>query len=263
MIKARQIKTGVSIFREQGIREVARVVLGKLVAEDNPTQSGPVNESWSPYMSWLSYANAGMLERGNAYCFEYAIKNLPSPAPMIEIGSFCGLSTNMITYFKEKYGVKNPLVTCDKWIFEGAENGGMLGDSKTVTQAEYKDFVKETFIRNVRMFGRYDLPFTIEAFSDDFFKMWAKSEKSRDIFGREFQLGGGISFCYIDGNHTYEFARRDFENCDKYLEKNGFILFDDSGDDSAWEVDRVVKEALDTGRYEIVAKNPNYFLKKK
>ena len=109
----------------------------------------------------------------------------------------------MICYFKEKYNVKNPLVTCDRWIFEGSEHGGMLGDSKSVSHAEYRDFVKETYLRNIKMFSRYDLPFTIEMFSDEFFSAWNESQKLKDVFGREFSLGGPISFCYIDGTiHT-------------------------------------------------------------
>jgi hypothetical protein len=183
-------------------------------------------------------------------------------APMIEIGSFLGLSTNIITYFKEKYNAKNPLVTCDKWIFEGAESGSMLGDSKTITHDEYRDFVKETYIRNILMFSRYDLPFTIEQFSDDFFRSWEEKERKTDVFGREYLLGGPISFCYIDGNHSYEFVKRDFYNSDKFLEKDGFILFDDSSFGSGFEVRRVVQEVLSCGRYELLAKNPNYFFKK-
>jgi hypothetical protein len=204
-----------------------------------------------------------MMARGNAYCFDYAVKNLPSAFPIIEIGSFCGLSTNMITYMKEKYAVKNPLVTCDKWLFEGAEHGGMLGDSSTISRADYREFVKDTYIRNVRMFSRYDLPWTIEVLSDEFFNAWSANERRTDVLGREIILGGPISFCYIDGNHTYEFAKRDFENADKHLEAGGFLLFDDSGDGTAWEVCRVVREVMLTGRYDLVAKNPNYFFRKR
>lgn len=220
-------------------------------------------DSWTEYIEWLSFANAGMLTRGNVNCIDYAIQNLPSNAPIIEIGSFCGLSTNIITYFKHKHGVKNPLVTCDKWIFEGSEKGGPLGDSTMVSHAEYRNFIKESFLRNVSIFSRYDLPHTIELFSDELFKAWEAKEKRCDVFGHEFQLGGPISFCFIDGNHSYDFARKDFKNCDDNLESGGFVLFDDSADGSGWEVCKVVKEVSDTGRYELVAKNPNYFFRKK
>lgn len=260
MLTIAQIKKGIQIFREQGLAEVVRALLDR---RSPGTQNGPVKESWPAYMDWLIYANAGMLTRGNAYCIDFAIQNIKSKSPIVEIGSFCGLSTNIITYYKEKNNVDNALVTVDKWIFEGAENGGMLGDSKTVSHAMYKDFIKETFTRNVQMFSRYDLPFTMEVFSDEFFSSWEKAEKCRDVFGREFLLGGPISFCYIDGNHSYEFAKRDYINCDKYLERGGFILFDDSADGSGFEVCKVVKEVLDNGRYDLVAKNPNYFFRKK
>lgn len=48
------------------------------------------------YISWLSFANAGMLHAGNIYTMNYAIENLPSNSPVLEIGIFCGLSTYVI-----------------------------------------------------------------------------------------------------------------------------------------------------------------------
>ena len=206
------------------------------------------------YIQWLMFANAGMLHGGNVYCFDYAIRNLPSAAPMVEIGSFCGLSTNAITYFKRRHGATNRLVTSDRWVFEGAMSGTTVGQSP-LTHDEYQAFVKETFRRNVELFSRGDLPYTIELFSDEFFDAWREHRDARDVFDRPICLGGPISFCYIDGNHTYEFARRDFEHCDEFLERGGFILFDDSADGSGWEVCRVVQEVAAAGRYGLVVKS--------
>ena len=214
------------------------------------------------YVQWLYFANAGMLDRGNLYCFDYAIRNLPSNAPLIEIGSFCGLSTNLITYYKEKHNVKNALITCDKWEFEGAYKGSMVGDS-LITHDEYRMFVKETYIRNIQMFSRYDLPYTMELNSDEFFFKWSNSKKLTDLLGRSIQLGGPISFCYIDGDHSYEYVKRDFGNCDNFLEPGSFILFDDSADGSGWDVCKVVSEIQQSGMYELVIKNPNYLFRKK
>ena len=256
-----KIKTGIRVYQEQGLSGMAKALFSK--GEEQNYPDSVVGETWTEYMSWLTFANAGMLTRGNVYCMDYAVRKLPSAAPIVEIGSFCGLSTNLIIYLKEKHEKNNTLVTCDKWIFEGSESGGKLGDSKNITHEEYRQFVKDTFLRNTRMFSRHDLPFTIEVFSDEFFNLWAVSEKCHDVFGRKVQLGGPISFCYIDGNHSYEFARRDFENCDKFLESGGFILFDDSADGSKWDVCRVVQEVLQSGDYDLVTKNPNYFFRKK
>ena len=215
------------------------------------------------YINWLCFASAGMLDRGNLYCFNYAIENLPSNAPIVEIGSFCGLSTNAITYYKEKWRVKNRLITCEPWKFEGiADESAMVGDS-SMTHVEYRMFIKETYLRNIRMFNRYDLPHTIEMNSDEFFSRWSNSEEVTDILGRNVKLGGAISFCYVDGNHTYEYARRDFDNCHDHLEQDGFILFDDSADGSGWGVCTVIEEIKKSKKYKLIIKNPNYLFKKK
>ena len=85
-----------------------------------------------------------------------------------------------------------------------------MGDSGTVSHADYKTFVKESFLRNIALFSRDDRPYTIEVFSDEFFQAWAAAEPRRDVLGREVALGGPISFCYIDGNHSYEFCAARF-----------------------------------------------------
>lgn len=215
------------------------------------------------YVNWLCYANAGLLNRGNLYCFDYAIRNLPTEAPIIEIGSFCGLSTNLLTFYKERHDVHNLLITCDKWEFQGVKISSMVGES-SISHSEYRTFVRETYIRNVRMFSRYDLPYTIEILSDGFFAAWRKREKVIDVFGRSIQLGGRISFCYIDGNHSYEYVKRDFENCHEFLERGGFILFDDSAVGSVFEgVCKVVAGVKASGKYDLVIRNPNYLFKKR
>lgn len=212
------------------------------------------------FVNWLAFANAGMLNRGNLLCFDYAISRLPSDSPMVEIGVFCGLSSNLLTYYKRRHRRSNPLFNCDRWLFEGAE--GNVGASD-ISHSAYRDFVRETYLRNVRMFSGHDLPRTIESLSREFFAGWRASQTATDLFGRTVQLGGPISFCFIDGNHTYEVARQDFRDADQFLEPGGFILFDDSADGSAWEVTRVVAEVLALPQYELVIKNPNYLFRKR
>lgn len=248
---------------ESSPKDMINLLVRKLSGKQLPS---PVAKVWTDYMSWLIFANAGMLARGNVHCFDYVIKNLPSNAPIIEIGSFCGLSTNMITYCKQRHGVKNILITCDKWIFEGAEKGEMLEEMMGITYKEYREFIKDAFVRNVSLFSRRDLPYPIEMLSDEFFLAWANKIKIKDTFNRDITLGGKISFCYIDGNHSYPYVKRDFENCDKYLELGGFILFDDSENNNfetfKFEVHKVIKEVIKTGRYELVINNPNHLFKK-
>lgn len=213
------------------------------------------------YVEWLTFANAGMLVRGNLACFDYAMANLPSDAPMLEIGSFCGLSTNLIGYYKQRRNAHNKLFTCDKWHFEGAD-GKTVGDS-SITTEQYRTFVKDTFIRNVRMFSGHDLPHTIEAFSDELFGLWRERKTVVDVFGNSAQLGGKLSFCFIDGDHSYAQANRDFQNCHEFLEPGGFVLLDDSADGSGWEVNRVAREVRARSDYELISRKPNYMFRKK
>ncbi len=213
------------------------------------------------YLAWLGFANAGMLNPGNPFCMEEAIKNIASDNPIVEIGSFCGLSTNVISYLLQKHGKSNKIITSDRWIFEGAENGGNLGGSK-LEHKEYREYVMESFKRNINFFSKDNVPYPIEVFSDEFFEKWGKEEHTKDIFDREIKLGGPISFAYVDGNHTYEFSKRDFTNIDRHLEIGGYILFDDSSDFSQFGCALLMKELKKDLRYKLIHKNPNYLFQK-
>ena len=80
--------------------------------------------------------------------------------------------------------------------------------------------------------------------------------------GLQAQLGGSVSFAYIDGNHTYEFCRRDFENTNRHLDVGGLILFDDSADSDPFGLTRLVKEIRALPHCDLVMKNPNYLFRK-
>ena len=207
----------------------------------------------------LRRVNSGMLHRGNILCFDYAIKNLPSNNPIIEIGTFCGLSANVITYFKKIHSKTNILFTTARW--PKGELNSLVGESD-ITYSDFQIYVKESLIKNLSFFSKADTPFAFEYTSDDFFNHWQNDKTEYDVLNKKIKLGGKISFAYIDGNHSYEYAKRDFQNCDKFLESGGFILFDDSADFSDWEVKRVIKEVKKSKNYSVVMKNPNYLFQK-
>jgi hypothetical protein len=255
--------------RKTDIRGILASLLRRVASwiDHRPPEPGAAKKSGKKaedeYLMWVRFAVPGMLHRANAEAMEHAIANLPQDKPVLEIGSFCGLSTVILSHLLDKHAPDSTLFTCDKWSFEGQKPGTGLGDSVCLTHDDYRQFVKETFLRNARTFMPHRLPYTIECFSDEFFRSWFAKEASVDVFGRSVELGGEISFCYIDGNHTYEFAKRDFENTDRALVPGGFILFDDSGDGSDWEVNCLTREIADSDRYELISKNPNYLFRKK
>lgn len=213
------------------------------------------------FITWLRYANAGMLNKGNIYSMDHAIRNLDTEDPLLEIGSFCGLSTNVLTYLLTKHDKKNRLFTCDNWDVTGVKNYGNIGCSD-INFTDYSRHVKETFIRNVEFFSGERKPNTIEIDSDGFFDLWSKNETVEDVFSRKITLGGPVSFCYIDGVHSYETVKREFLNLEKHLITGGYILFDDSSDDNPYGLTRLMREIKRNASYELVMKNPNYLFKK-
>lgn len=239
------------------LRNVANRVDKKL----KPNQ--PKEEQKDEFLAWVRFAVPGMLDQGNVKAMEYAIANMPKGEPILEIGSFCGLSTAVLSYLLDKHSSTAPIFSCDKWEFEGQQLGALLGDSPSVTHDTYKAFVRDTFLRSMQSFAANRQPFTIECFSDEFFRRWFANEETVDVFDRPVILGGKISFCYIDGNHTYEFAKRDFENTDRALISGGFVLFDDSSDGSRWGVNRLAREIAGGDQYELVSRNPNYLFCKR
>jgi hypothetical protein len=253
-------------IRREGLRGAAAAAIHRFASSLNHSKLGPLSAippARTEYLSWLSFAVPGMLTWGNVDAISFALQHLPNDAPMLEIGSFSGLSTSVIAYLRLKHSIPNLLFTCDRWAFENQNLGSYLGDFKFITHDQYRTFVRDSYLRNTSMFCKPDLPYTIETDSDTFFQRWRAVETTTDVFYRNVKIGGSLSFCYIDGNHTYEFAKRDFANTDCFLAPGGFILFDDSGDGSGWGVCQVVKEVLESGSYDLIAKNPNYLVQKR
>jgi hypothetical protein len=199
----------------------------------------------------------GWIRHGNLEAFAYCLARLPSNDPIMEIGSFAGLSLNYIILLLRGAHRPNPVFSIDPWEF-----GQGLIEGSEISYDAYNAHIRETFRRNMMLFSGDRLPHHFELTSDAFFMAWAARERQTDFFGNAVQLGGPIAFAYIDGSHTYEQSLKDFQNVDRYLVPGGFIVFDDSEDYFDWGSSRTAREAAALPRYEVVAKNPNYCLRK-
>jgi hypothetical protein len=214
------------------------------------------------FVRWLSYANAGMLHSGNAWTMDYAVRRLGPAASVVEIGSFAGLSTNLICHLLRKHGRSNTFFSCDNWdVTAHGETRRIDGCGPTFP--EYARYVKEGFVRNLSFFSPGNLPFTIDASSAEFLRQWREGQAVTDVFGRPARLGGPIGFAYVDGIHSVEAVSAEFEALDASMEPGGFILFDDSADSSPFGLNRLMRKIAAAGRYELVGQTPNYFFCKR
>lgn len=217
-------------------------------------------------------AGEGMLADGNVYCFDHAIRHLPPEGAVLEIGSFGGMSTNVIAWLLRKHGAKRAFFTCDPWLYEGFHDKTRSADARymahvdgsdSITRAAYSDFIREGFVRSTRFFSRDALPHTLHLTSDDFFEAWRKRESLKDVFGNAAQLGGPLAFCYVDGNHDCEHARRDVENALELLVPGGWLLLDDSADHLPFGSVQVARELRRRKGLKLVLQNPNCLFQKK
>jgi hypothetical protein len=215
------------------------------------------------YTRQLNDVIPGWLHPNNLVCFQHAISGLAADAPILEIGSFSGLSTCVLSYMERKAGKTNPFFTCDPWGKLESLSDAPLTNRTALSERNLREFVRESFIRNVRFFSPTELPASLEMTADDFFAAWNRHETETDIFGRAHQLGGLFSFVYVDGNHSYRFVKNDFENLDAVLMPGGMVLFDDSAEGSESGPARVAEQVERLPHYELIRRAPNAFFRKR
>lgn len=208
-----------------------------------------------------------MLNEGNIYLLDYIMKNLPNEGAILEIGSYGGLSTNLICYLLRKYKKENTFFSCDAWVYEGYEDTikailETIDGRDDIKRVDYMNYIKQSFINATLLLSKENLPYSIHSTSNTFFKNWALGQTAKDVFGRDIKLGGKIAFAYIDGDHSETAAYADFENVDKILLPKGFILLDDSADAYNFGSSKMMKTIKKNNKYKVVMTNPNYLLQK-
>ncbi len=214
-----------------------------------------------------STVGEGMLHEGNIFLMDYAIKNMPPADHVLEIGSWAGLSANLLLHLLKKYSRGEVFLSCDPWIYEGFEDHkghktNTIDGRTDISRLAFMEYIKQSFINSVTLFHKDKLPHSFRLTSDEFFKHYKDNATLTDIFDRPKKLSGKISFCYIDGNHAYEFAKRDFQNVSQYLVPNGMILLDDSSDGTQFGSAQLIKEIKQNTDFKILFKNPNYLIQK-
>jgi predicted O-methyltransferase YrrM len=239
----------------------------KNIFNANKDKARLVNED--PFLKRLrcSIMGEGMLSDHNILLMERAVKQMPDTGVVLEIGSFAGLSANVILHLLNKHNRSHELLCVDAWIYEGYNDHtppvpAHIDGRIDVKRQDYTNYIRSGFINSIKLFQPNRLPYAFHSTSNDFFSGWGKKEMT-DLFGRSIIQSGSISFCYIDGDHSYQAAKDDFENAYRLLAKGGFILMDDTADKLNFGSCKVARELAKDDRIELIDAENNYLFRKK
>lgn len=230
------------------------------------TKSNDIEDDFIKRLRYLVIGE-GMLCAGNIKLMDFAIKNMPNEGCVLEIGSYGGLSTNLMAYLIKKHQKDNLLFNCDAWLYEGFhDHKGTIDKTidgrKDISREAYSVYMKQSYMNATLFLNGNKLPHSFNMFSHDFFEKWDNKESLVDLFGNTVTLGSSISFAYIDGGHSYEVAWEDFTNVSKHLIVGGYILLDDSADSMSFGSAKMMSEIKKDKTFKIIDKAPNYLIQK-
>jgi len=188
--------------------------------------TGPeVDREWRRAWSSIDSVEGWLLEGQERWLFD-AARSLPSPANIVEIGSFKGRSTCCLA--SGCRGTKKRVYAVD--TFDGNE-----------CDFPSRNFFDE-FTENVRRCGLSDYVMPVVGVSWETAKDWRAP----------------IHLLFIDGSHRYEDVLADFEGFFPHVVPGGLVAFHDVGEEAWPDVLRVWDESAKhrltgTGQYKSLA----------
>ena len=247
------------------LKKKLKFLLGKISGDEHS-----IHQEHDLFIKRLrsSVIGEGMLSPQNITLMEYAIQHMPDSGVVLEIGSYAGLSTNVILHLMNKYARPHEMFCVDRWIYEGYQDKNTTAnplfiDGRTdVLRSDYCDYLKKAFIQSLQLFQPHRLPYAFHEKSDTFFTHWDKTEMT-DVFGRNKLPGGQITFAYIDGDHSYEGAKKKKKKTLRYMLPGGLILLDDTSQHLKFGSVQLRREIMRDIRIEIVSSDHNLLERKK
>ncbi len=143
---------------------------------------------------------------------------------IVEIGSFKGKSTVMLATVAKHYGL-GPVVAIDPHNFNSAE---LQQHRKSPESSSY-----EEFLRNLETAGVSDDVEPHRAFSGTIASGWNRP----------------IRFLWVDGDHSYQGAKTDFDGFSPYVTPHGIVAFHDALHEFAGPLRVFVEDVLRSDRF--------------
>ena len=148
----------------------------------------------------------------------------PCSGAIVEIGSFKGKSTVILAKVAKHYGL-GPIVAIDPHNFNSAE----LEDYRTAAGAtSYQEFLK-----NLESAGVSDQVEDHRAYSSQMAGTWNRP----------------IRFLWIDGDHTYQGAKSDFDGFFPHVSPQGVVAFHDALHEFSGPIRVFVEDVLRSNQF--------------
>ncbi|PKN09818.1 MAG: hypothetical protein CVU73_02430 [Deltaproteobacteria bacterium HGW-Deltaproteobacteria-8] len=183
----------------------------------------------------------GFLDPIEGYALFMLAEQGPGVGCILEIGSFAGRSTSYLAY-GSKRARREKVVAVDHFLGSPEHRGGDESAFRMNGCGLY-----EMFRKNLRLAGVEDWVHTIKAGSEEACVGWSHP----------------IRLLFIDGDHSAEASRRDFELWSPWLIPEGLVAFHDigmfPGVTSYYETllaQGAVLEILSVGTLRVVTKTP-------
>jgi len=221
--------------------------------------------NFDEYIERVLVTVPGMLHRGNIPLMESAIAAITTEDPVLEIGAYCGQSTVVLSYLLEKHKRKNAIWTVDPFVYLGVHDANPPTDwylehlpgFGRIARTDFTQFVCASWKRNTSFFCADRDIRLFEQGSSAFFQQIreeARSNAQADVSPKPEPV---FAFCVIDGDHSYEAAWLDLNNCIAFTRPGTRILMDDTHPRSSLESARVAREAARLPALHLETREPN------
>ena len=210
------------------LRRTLRALLGKQIYRDLRARYACLrNLGWAYHPIWGHFNVPGALPKEEAVALFDAANGLAAEAPvLVEIGSWLGKSAIVLSQaIRNKQGI---LFCIDPFNADGdPESVGRYRRARSTMSRS----VLDQFTHNIRSWGSYEHVRVLQGYSHQLSAEWSRS----------------IDLLYIDGNHSYECARRDFIEWSPFIAPSGILVMHDVSFDPTFIHQgpaRVVKELI-------------------
>jgi hypothetical protein len=170
----------------------------------------------------------GQIRRDEARCLYELAQEASEKGVIVEIGSYCGLSTMALAKGSSRnQGI--PIFAIDPHEYVDPDGSVRRG------RWDYVPRDNIAFFKNVLFSGMAEIVRPINLPSWTAAAGWDRP----------------ISLLWVDGNHGYEAVRKDFADWSKFVIQGGYIVFHDSIDPADGPC-QVVQEVLQEGSFEFL-----------